>query len=123
MRDAHGHSSNMEGEWKKRKVDGEDEEEDKVEKFYALIRSTKDLRDCLSVVNGCTKEENKEEEVDKQLPVWTPRFEYEDFKVIDDNNVRTSPSPPTQAPTTRGGKAKEEHAEDSSSNLSLKLSL
>ncbi|PIA60880.1 hypothetical protein AQUCO_00300415v1 [Aquilegia coerulea] len=115
----------MEGERKKRKVGGNDDEEEKIEKFYALIRSTKDLRYRLSVGNGCTKEKNRREELEKELPVWTPRFEWEDFMAMEENRVTASSSSPTKTPTRRDGKAKEEvvEEEDSSSNLSLKLSL
>lgn len=63
----------MEGERRKRKLENEEEndEEQKMEKFFALIKSTKDVRDLLS----------KEKKVDdeKAKGIWTPMFQPEDF--------------------------------------------
>ncbi|XP_061346001.1 protein NIM1-INTERACTING 3 [Gastrolobium bilobum] len=64
----------MEGERRKRKIieNEEESEEQQLEKFFALIKSTKDIRDRLS----------KEKEEEKAKGVWNPTFQPEDF--IDD---------------------------------------
>lgn len=57
--------------------EGEDNEEQKMEKFFALIRNAKDVRDRL-----CKEKEdddNKKVEEDKEKGVWKPNFEPEDF--------------------------------------------
>ncbi|KAG6646799.1 hypothetical protein CIPAW_07G033600 [Carya illinoinensis] len=79
----------MEGERKKRKMDNEEvgeeeeeeDEENKIEKFFALIKSTRDLRDRLSGVNEPKDKEEKrpvEKEI-KTTAVWNPKFQLEDF--------------------------------------------
>ena len=78
---------------KKRKIshdDDEDDEEEKMEKFYALIKSIREARDRLIMNNSSAEIVNKEvaeqsktkkpklEEV-KQIVVWKPSFQREDF--------------------------------------------
>lgn len=53
----------------------EESEEEQMEKFFALIKSTKDARDRLS----------KEKEEEKAKGVWKPTFEPEDF--MDDQEL------------------------------------
>lgn len=67
--------SGMEGERRKRKLESEEEnEEQKMEKFFALIKSTKDVRDLLS------KEKiDKKADDEKAKGIWTPMFQPEDF--------------------------------------------
>ncbi|XP_054798254.1 uncharacterized protein LOC129303165 [Prosopis cineraria] len=67
----------MDGGRRKRILDGEEEdsEEQKMEKFFALIRSTKEVRDRLSK----ERENNKKSEEDKFKNVWNPSFQPEDF--------------------------------------------
>ncbi|KAG4167146.1 hypothetical protein ERO13_A13G177100v2 [Gossypium hirsutum] len=91
----------MENERKKRKMgneeekddedeDEDDDEEEKVEKFFALIRSTREMRDRLrnaAVPNGPKEEEyQKKKQEDKAVVVggggvgqWNPKFQAEDF--------------------------------------------
>ena len=72
----------MDGERKKRKLDvgrarqeeGEKGEEAKMEKFYELIRSSKEITARLNMING---ERVKEEE--KKKEAWNPTFQPEDF--------------------------------------------
>ncbi|WVY96220.1 hypothetical protein V8G54_028371 [Vigna mungo] len=60
----------MEGGRKKRKMAWEEEsEEEQMEKFFALIKSTKDALDQLS----------KQKKEEKANDVWKPSFEAEDF--------------------------------------------
>ncbi|KAG2695868.1 hypothetical protein I3760_07G032500 [Carya illinoinensis] len=78
----------MEGERKKRKMDneegggGEEDEEKKMEQFFALIRSTRDVRNRLrsSVNESNIKEEKRpvEKEI-KTTAEWNPKFQPEDF--------------------------------------------
>ena len=70
--------TSMEGERRKRKLQNEEENEDeKMERFYALIRSTKGVRDRLSK----EKETNKLEQdrLQGNTSVWNPKFQPEDF--------------------------------------------
>ncbi|KAK7278042.1 hypothetical protein RJT34_23064 [Clitoria ternatea] len=60
----------MEGDRRKRKMEEEEENEERqMEKFFALVNSTKDVRDRLS----------KEKEEEKLKGVWKPTFQPEDF--------------------------------------------
>ncbi|CAJ1977871.1 unnamed protein product [Sphenostylis stenocarpa] len=60
----------MEGERRKRKMEREEEsEEEQMQKFFAMIKSTKDARDRLC----------REKEEEKAKRVWKPSFKVEDF--------------------------------------------
>ncbi|CAL0311192.1 unnamed protein product [Lupinus luteus] len=65
----------MEGERRKRKIENEEEnEEENMEKFFALIKSTKDVRDVLY------KEKiDKKVDDEKAKGTWIPKFQVEDF--------------------------------------------
>ncbi|TKY52337.1 NIM1-INTERACTING 3 [Spatholobus suberectus] len=66
----------MEGDQRrKRKMEKEESEEEQMEKFFALIKSTKDARDRFS----------KEKEEEKAKGVWKPTFQPEDF--MDDEEL------------------------------------
>ncbi|KAK7379161.1 hypothetical protein VNO80_04614 [Phaseolus coccineus] len=66
----------MEGE-KKRKIENEEENEElKMERFFALIKRTKDVRDRLYKVN---KDDNKKMDEVRERSIWNPKFEVEDF--------------------------------------------
>ncbi|KAK4273374.1 hypothetical protein QN277_021790 [Acacia crassicarpa] len=85
----------MEGERRKRKLENNEEEseEEKLEKFYELIRSTKDVRDRLA--------HNKDKE-EKDKGVWRPKFQPEDF--IDDyyqQGLIRSPQDSSSNPSVR----------------------
>ena len=68
----------MEGERRKRKLESEEEnEEQKMEKFFALIKSTKDVRDLL--FNKEKTDKKVDEEGLKGKATWTPTFQPEDF--------------------------------------------
>lgn len=116
----------MEGERRKRKLDGEEaSEEQQIEKFFALIKSTKEVRDRLS----------KEKAKEKAKGVWNPTFQPEDF--IDDEvlarvNATHAPAGPSEkekeavekelpeatAPTGENGN-KNKQSEDLDLTLSL----
>lgn len=75
----------MDGERKKRKMENDEEDEGdeqkSVEKFFALIRSTKEARDRLLSHGDHAKkgaEEGKTEK-EKEVGAWTPTFQLEDF--------------------------------------------
>ncbi|GFY94619.1 hypothetical protein Acr_10g0000040 [Actinidia rufa] len=66
----------MEGESRKRKMENEEDEEEEMEKFFALVRSTKDVRERL---NKSQEGEKKKGEEEKPVRVWNPSFQPEDF--------------------------------------------
>lgn len=77
----------MDGERKKRKTEKDEEQEDdeekSVEKFFALIRSTREARDRLLGHGDASKQQEKkqgeEEGKEKAMGAWTPTFRLEDF--------------------------------------------
>ncbi|XWS46515.1 hypothetical protein CRYUN_Cryun14cG0073600 [Craigia yunnanensis] len=70
---------------KKRKIShDDDDEEEKMEKFYALIKSIREARDRLIMNKEAADHQSKTkkqklEEDQKQVVVWKPSFEREDF--------------------------------------------
>lgn len=120
----------MEGEKRKRKLENEDQEseEQQMEKFFALIKSTKDVRDRLS------KGKNEEK---APKGVWNPTFQPGDF-VDDEELARINISfshPPAAGPSEKQEEAvekelpelaaaeNENNKEKASDNLDLTLSL
>lgn len=78
----------METASKKRKICHEDEEdeEEKIEKFFALIKNIQEARDHLLMLNDsdCTRIKNRKKmkKIDQDPPavsVWVPSFQREDF--------------------------------------------
>ena len=122
----------MEGERKKRKMveeEGEEEnEEEKMEKFFALIRSTREVRDLL-MRNGAnsTEKEGKKVEKDKEIMVWNPMFQPEDFIEEDEDNDKSKNTPGAKSqagPSNKEEKDKEEDKEGRvGDGLDLNLSL
>ncbi|XP_020210242.1 protein NIM1-INTERACTING 3 [Cajanus cajan] len=89
----------MEGERRKRKMEKEVEsEEEQMEKFFALIKSTKNARDRLS----------KEKEEERAKGVWKPTFEAEDF--MDDEELKKLNVLHQRAGPSSGKETKEEEA-------------
>lgn len=84
----------MEGERKKRKIEYEEKDEDEqIEKFFALIKSTRQLRDLLRGSSNGPKEKRdqkkKEEGQEKAAGgTWNPAFQPEDF--LDQDGKGTS---------------------------------
>ena len=124
----------MEGERKKRKMEnegGEEDEEEKMEKFFALIRSTREVRNRLmrTGANLIEKEEGKKVEKDKALLVWNPTFQPEDFIDEEDNDKSKSSNPGATTPAGPSNKKEEkDHEEEDKEGggddgLDLKLSL
>ncbi|XAR52729.1 hypothetical protein NMG60_11020942 [Bertholletia excelsa] len=102
----------MEGESRKRKMGEEEEEseEEKMQKFFALIRSTRDLRDRL-VGSGAEKSrdgEKKKDGEEKPVEVWNPSFRPEDF--MEGGNHSKSKDQPTSlaGPSKRDDKSRDE---------------
>ncbi|KAK4282701.1 hypothetical protein QN277_014046 [Acacia crassicarpa] len=128
----------MDGGRRKRRLEGEEEdtEEQKMEKFFALIRSTKEVRDRIS--------NNKKLEEDKFKNVWNPTFQPGDFihdyqdsvirsthlagpssdKEVDIQHKESEPiaeaAPPPLPPAPAPPRDEEAHEED---KLDLNLSL
>ncbi|KAL5582703.1 hypothetical protein UlMin_015145 [Ulmus minor] len=85
-------------ERKKRKI--ESEEDEKVEEFFALIRSTREALDSLrGDSSGKEKEcERNKAGAEKPTGVWNPTFQPEDF-LVEDNNGKRSTTTTTTAST------------------------
>lgn len=114
----------MEGDGRKRKVygEGEESEEEKMEKFFALVRSTREMRDRLK--GGTSKPESEEKEGDKAGASWNLTFELEDF--VDNKKTESETAPATAAQSAGPSKSKEEKEDDKTDKdggLDLELSL
>ncbi|KAM2716202.1 hypothetical protein EV2_045712 [Malus domestica] len=73
----------MEGGGKKRKME---DEEEKIEKFYALIRSTREVRQLLrGNSNGLKEKKDEKKEDSKAAGGWNPTFQPED--VLEDVKI------------------------------------
>ncbi|XVF41727.1 hypothetical protein PTKIN_Ptkin01aG0303100 [Pterospermum kingtungense] len=126
----------MESGRKKRKMgdkNDDDEEEKEVEKFFALLRSTREMRDRLRKVPniGSKEEEDKKKQEEKSVSaIWNPTFQLEDF--MDGSNSK-SKNPlvvnDAEGPSSKIEKEKEKEKEKEAkeggedSGLDLKLSL
>ncbi|XWS42297.1 hypothetical protein CRYUN_Cryun16bG0002600 [Craigia yunnanensis] len=106
----------------------EEEDEEKEKKFFALIRSTREMRDRLrNVPNGSKEEEEKKKQEEKSVAaVWNPIFQPKDFMeesksknplVVND----AGPSSSSKREQEQVKETKEGGGEDS--GLDLKLSL
>ncbi|CAL5341049.1 unnamed protein product [Camellia sinensis] len=71
----------MEGESRQRKVGKDEDEEEKMEKFFALIRSTRDVRKRMVITDIEEEKKKKKKGEEEKLPVgvWNPSFQPEDF--------------------------------------------
>lgn len=119
----------MEGASKKRKIchhDPEEEEEEnddeqKIEKFFALIKNIREAR--FRLMNGSDvmeavenkKKKKKVEGENKQVEVWKPSFEREDFMEDEAHQLKTVVG---SSPRQEGSK-KEEDEEELDLGLSL----
>nr|DAD33005.1 TPA_asm: hypothetical protein HUJ06_011856 [Nelumbo nucifera] len=95
----------------------EAEEEEKMERFFALIRSFKDARDRL--MNGLHERIKVDDRPRKKVkrvsdPAWVPSFEWEDFREIIEFEATTS---------KRKSQKKEEKEVESWGGLDLNLNL
>ena len=120
---------------KKRKIchDDEVEEEDedqKIDKFFALIKSIREAREHLInssnkiALNGQRKKSNVAEEEKKQIAVWKPSFQHEDF--LEEGVASEFKKPPVTV-TLVGSSRREGGDDDRKGNdkesLDLRLSL
>ncbi|TXG63244.1 hypothetical protein EZV62_010238 [Acer yangbiense] len=114
-----------------------DEEEDleqKMEEFFALVRSIREARDRLMNNNGSSYHENKHqqimkrkllEEKDKQVirEAWKPTFQREDF-LPDHHHQLKNPHVSTLPTSSRDKQGTDQKADqDIKENLDLTLSL
>ncbi|KAB5521650.1 hypothetical protein DKX38_025969 [Salix brachista] len=83
-----------------------DEEEEKINSFYTLVRNVRDAHD--QVLTGC-KEKRKGKEVTK--PTWTPSFSLEDFAEEDHGQFKVNFADEDGRRATGGGKATREGEE------------
>lgn len=106
----------MEGQKKKRKMEEADQdEEEKIEKFFALIKSTREVRERMV---GAPQSRQTPAADKPKSPPWNPTFVLEDF-------VETPPPPPTEvdkAGTSMEGE-NQESDEESGNNKGLDLDL
>ncbi|KAF5454217.1 hypothetical protein F2P56_023899 [Juglans regia] len=126
----------MEGKGKKRKMDneeggGEEEEEEedeekKMEKFFALIRSTRDVRDRLRTGVNESKDKEEKRPVEKEIKttaVWNPKFQPEDFPGEYKPKSSTPGASTPPGPSKREEKEEEEEEEDRGDDKGLDLNL
>ena len=114
----------MAGERKKRKMESKegegegeedgDEEERKMEMFFALIRSTRDVRDRLRGTLNEAKEKGSEDQkklVEKESKaIWNPTFRPEDF--MQDDKSKRPPGDVQQAGPSKREKGEEDEKKD-----------
>ncbi|CAK7348490.1 unnamed protein product [Dovyalis caffra] len=125
----------MDGASKKRKLCHDDldeeNEEEKMEKFFALIKSIREARDrmmngsdpALKLEKDTTNRKRKLEGEQKQVTVWKPSFQREDF-MEETEKLRDPPAAvvSTFADSSQGKEVipeKDEHKESLDLNLSL----
>ncbi|KAL2536915.1 Uncharacterized protein Fot_18306 [Forsythia ovata] len=71
----------MNGEKKKRKLENRENEEEKMESFFALIKSTRDIRQSMMSGVDQLKKKDSVKAIEDKPPVvaWNPSFQPEDF--------------------------------------------
>lgn len=125
----------------KRKLQNEElqeqeNEEEKVEQFFALIRNTKEMHDLLRNSEGLKEEKEKEMEQEKKAAkvsaAWNPTFQPEDFMEGDINNINGSKNflsenqqvgSSSKSQENEEEKEKAEARKEANNELDLKLSL
>lgn len=121
---------NSDGNSKKRKIwCGEDEEEEddeiKMEKFFALVRSIRESREGLRRFG---ETENGSSKVKNRVGVWTPQFQIEDFMEVDPHHQNRSQkyNPPlnfSPADLPRGSQKAADEKKEAERGMNLSLSL
>ncbi|KAM4118844.1 hypothetical protein ACJW30_03G013600 [Castanea mollissima] len=108
----------------------EENEEEKMEKFFALIRSTREVRDLLMRTGAnSTEKEEKKVEKDKEVMVWNPMFQPEDFieEDEDEDNDKPKNTPGAKSLADPSNKEEKDEEEDKEGRggdgLDLNLSL
>ncbi|KAL9427043.1 hypothetical protein AB3S75_033765 [Citrus x aurantiifolia] len=125
----------------KRKLQNEElqeqeNEEEKVEQFFALIRNTKEMHDHLRNSEGVKEEKEKEMDQEKKAAkvsaAWNPTFQPEDFMEGDINNINGSKNflsenqqvgSSSKSQENEEEKEKAEARKEANNELDLKLSL
>ncbi|RWW19602.1 hypothetical protein GW17_00016344 [Ensete ventricosum] len=98
--------------------EGDDDREEGMEKFYALIANIRAIRDSLR------RSEHKRMRKEAAKPVWKPRFEMEDFmREEDEEGSSNSSSSSAMQQRREKEKSGEVGEEGKSSRLDLCLSL
>ncbi|KAH6772575.1 hypothetical protein C2S52_004622 [Perilla frutescens var. hirtella] len=106
----------MDGEKKKRKMEEtEEDEEEKMEKFFALIKSTREVRERL-VTAAENKERPAADKKESTPPPWNPTFMLEDF-------VEAAPPVVEKAGTSNEGEKQVGGEKRGGLDLDLNLSL
>ena len=105
----------------------EEDEEEKIQKFFALLRSTRDVRNRImrsadKSREGAGKRKGGEEKLAVQ--VWIPSFQPEDFMEGADHHQSDKAGPQSSlGGSKREDEAKEGEKEGGNDGLDLKLSL
>lgn len=110
----------MDCDTKKRKISLEQEEEneeEKIERFFGLVKSSREIRELLMMRKQELKVENEGTRVDPVAAVWCPTFRPEDFGVAP---VRSSPRQETAEPSSGVARG---NLEEKGLDLDLNLSL
>ncbi|XP_015968702.1 uncharacterized protein LOC107492223 [Arachis duranensis] len=117
----------MEGERRKRKLESSEEEkeeneEQKMETFFALVKSTKEARDLLFNKDKTdNKVDEDEEALKKGKATWIPMFQPEDFidygelgrrSSHNNNNNNSNNNVPTTTPHASGAGPSEKEKEE-----------
>ena len=85
-------------------MENEEDEEEEMDKFFALVRSVKDVRERL---NKSQEGEKKKGEGEKPVGVWNPSFQLEDFMEGGDKSKGT-PQASLAGPSKREDETREE---------------
>ncbi|XP_057792241.1 protein NEGATIVE REGULATOR OF RESISTANCE-like [Salvia miltiorrhiza] len=111
----------MDGEKKKRKMDEsgahDEAEEEKMEKFFALIKSTREVRERLV---GAPENRERAAADKRQPPPWNPTFVLEDFV---ETPSAPAPAPEVEKEGTSAEGEKPEKSDEKGFDLDLNLSL
>ncbi|GLT43212.1 hypothetical protein SLA2020_171790 [Shorea laevis] len=106
---------------RKRKMEseeGEEDEEEQMQKFYALIRSTMDMRDRLrNIPDG-----SKEREEERKAAAWNPTFQPEDF-MEDDKSKDPIPTPTQAGPSSKTEQQQEDETKEKGESRGIDLNL
>ncbi|MQM16308.1 hypothetical protein Taro_049262 [Colocasia esculenta] len=94
---------------------GHDDEEQQMEKFFALVKNVREMREQQRRAGG--DEMAKRTKVEQ--PQWRPTFEWEDFRGT--ANLRKSPAGAIPGTSEVGGEGKEKKEEEAGLDLNLSL--
>lgn len=117
----------MEGTGKKRKICHDQDEEDdeqKIEQFFAIIRNIREARERLRNDSDVKKKKQKvEEDQMKKIQVWKPTFERGDFMEFEEADHHHHQLKTIVGSSHHGDEGTKKEDQDKEEDLDLKLSL